>query len=73
MTLVNYSNAPATEADVTPCDHAAVLPDFDPKQAETLPARAIRERWPRFHGRCPTCGEEVIAYHSFLHYLYGGW
>lgn len=33
----------------------------------------IRTKWPRFWGKCPGCGQQVIAYASAAHYTYGDW
>jgi hypothetical protein len=46
---------------------------FDPKAARGLRAGEVRQRWPRLCARCPNCGDNVIAYASFQHYIAGDW
>lgn len=55
------------------CGHLAVVPPFDGQAAEGLPSWRVRERWPRFFGVCPDCGEKVICYASTAHCLAGDW
>lgn len=55
------------------CAHASVMPTFDQDAASGLSAAEVKKRWPRFMGSCPECGDSVILYHSFAHYLYGDW
>lgn len=49
-----------------------VLP-FDEEAAKTMTASEVRVRYPRFFGRCSSCGYYGIAYSSFAHYIYGDW
>ena len=57
------------------CAHASVRPFFDQEAYEMggLSWQQVRERWPRFQGQCPDCGENVIAYFDFAHYMAGNW
>lgn len=58
---------------IAPCEHEAIAVTFDKEAARDLSTTEIRERWPRFLGNCPTCGERLIKYASYEHYLYGDW
>jgi hypothetical protein len=57
------------------CKHAPLMARvaFDPKAARGLRAGEVRQRWPRLCARCPNCGDNVIAYASFQHYIAGDW
>ena len=55
------------------CEHAASMPAFDEDAARDLDAHEVRKRWPRFFGRCAGCGEQVILYASWAHYIGGDW
>lgn len=55
------------------CEHPCVVPDFDERAAEGMTSDQVRERWPRYHGRCPDCGFYGALYASFKHYLAGDW
>ena len=55
------------------CEHTSVMPEFDDVEARQLSTTEVRKRWPRFMGRCPTCGEQVILYASVRHYIHGDW
>lgn len=70
-----YSNPAPTKFDMCQgeCDHAASMPKFDKIAAEGLGSYEVRERWPRFMGNCAECGQMVILYESFEHYLMGDW
>lgn len=58
-------------ADKQECKHEKVMPAFDIEAAKDLPAREVRQRWPRFSGLCPDCGYEGILYASFEQYIMG--
>ncbi len=55
------------------CKHESAMPQFDEQAAAGLDADEVRKRWPRFFGNCPDCGEQLIAYASFHHYIAGDW
>jgi hypothetical protein len=64
---------PEATAPQPKCDHAAATPAFDHAASRGLPVHEVRRRWPRFFGPCPTCGERLIAYASWEHYVAGDW
>lgn len=70
-----YSDPAPTKFDLChgECDHAGTTPAFDKEAAKDLGPHEIRERWPRFMGACAECGQLVISYASFEHYLMGDW
>lgn len=55
------------------CEHPKTIPAFDAAAALGLSSREVKRKWPRFFGNCPDCGEQVIGYASFEHYLSGDW
>lgn len=55
------------------CPHPQCQVTFDPAAAQKLTVEEIRKRWPRFYGPCPDCGQQMIVYASFSHYIYGDW
>lgn len=57
------------------CPHARCTPPagFDEPASRDLSSDEVRERWPRFFGRCPDCGETVIGYASLAHCIAGDW
>jgi len=55
------------------CKHEAVLPQFDWETAQTMTPTEVRKKFPRFHGVCPGCNEQVVVYASYEHYLSGDW
>lgn len=55
------------------CEHVGVPVAYDSDEAKTMDSLAIRKRFPRFHGNCPDCGQQLIKYASFEHYIAGDW
>lgn len=55
------------------CEHPLTAVTFDEEASKGLSSQEIRKRWPRFHGPCPDCGETMIVYASYLHYVMGDW
>jgi hypothetical protein len=55
------------------CAHPNLPVRYDSEQARGLSAHEVRERFPRFYGPCPDCGEVMIGYASFEHYIAGDW
>lgn len=55
------------------CLHAKCTPEFDLEMAKGMTSDEVRQRFPRFNGRCPECGSQMIIYASFEHYLSGDW
>ncbi len=53
------------------CTHAKCMPEFNEEEAEKMTAKQIREKYPRFQGICPDCGEQLIMYASTKQYIYG--
>jgi hypothetical protein len=60
-------------ADSAPCKHEKCTPAFDSEKARGMDAYWVRENYPRFYGRCPDCGEQMISYASMEHYVAGDW
>jgi len=40
---------------------------------EKMPAAEVQQKYPRYWGDCEDCGQEVILYGSYTHYLAGDW
>lgn len=57
------------------CRHRQCAPPhgFDEDASTELEPAVIRERWPRFEGKCPDCGIQVIQYVSAAHLIAGDW
>jgi hypothetical protein len=56
------------------CQHENTpVPLFDKDAAAGLQPKEVRERWPRGVGPCPDCGDTVIVYANWVHYVYGDW
>ena len=55
------------------CAHEKSMPKFDEAAAAGMDTAEVRKKYPRFMGKCPECGEMVILYASFAHYVYGDW
>ena len=69
----DHSTTIADYESTTLCAHDSVSVEFDKEAAGKLSVIEIRERWPRFVGRCPDCKCQLIKYASSEHYLYGDW
>lgn len=59
--------------DPKECTHEKVTPTVTDEQLKGLDAGEVRARYPRFVGKCPDCGTELIAYASRYHYMAGDW
>lgn len=55
------------------CRHESVMPKVSDDQLEGLSADEVREKYPRFFGVCPDCGQRLILYASAMHYVAGDW
>ena len=55
------------------CEHTSVMPTYDSEEAKGKTAMEVREKWPRFFGVCPDCGQQAILYASFEQYVMGDW
>jgi hypothetical protein len=55
------------------CKHLKCLPEFDKSTAQKMSVSEIRKAFPRFSGICPDCGNNVMVYASYEHYLMGDW
>lgn len=57
----------------TNCKHLSVMHNYGltDEQWFKLSPRAVRERYPRFEGRCPDCNQLVIVYDGWPHYIAG--
>lgn len=53
------------------CKHESVMPTVTDEELRGLSAREVRTSYPRFFGTCPDCGQELILYASYMHYLAG--
>ena len=56
--------------NTNPCNHGCT---FDKDQCKGLSAKQVRQKYPRFEGKCETCGYDGIYYDSYAHYIYGDW
>ena len=61
------------ETTIKSCDHDSVKVDFDKEKASNMTVGELRDKYPRFHGKCPDCGCDLIKYASIEHYLMGDW
>lgn len=61
------------QSDTTTCEHKNLPVYFDAEKSRGLTANQVRNDYPRFHGKCPDCGETMIGYASFEHYIAGDW
>lgn len=61
------------EIPANTCTHPQVMPQYRDADFENLSASEIKQKFPRFFGQCPDCGEQVILYSSTLHYIAGDW
>lgn len=52
------------------CKHESCLVFFDLDQAKKMKKSEIREKYPRFFGKCQDCKVEIIKYASKAHYVY---
>lgn len=55
------------------CQTCKVEFDLDLASTLGLESYEVRNRWPRWFGKCNDCGYEGIRYASFAHYVYGDW
>jgi hypothetical protein len=55
------------------CRHTGAAVEYDPEKARGLDAHEVRKLYPRFSGRCPDCGCQLIKYASTEHYVMGDW
>ena len=56
------------------CDHPNIeRPEFDPERAKGLSAYEVRKLFPRKMVRCPDCGDTILMYASWQHYVAGDW
>lgn len=55
------------------CTHPQCSPAFDGNNVRGMTAIEVRVLYPRFSGVCPDCGQRVIVYASFEHYIAGDW
>ena len=55
------------------CKHEKVAPKYKDEDFKGLREYEVRIRFPRFWGRCPDCGQHVILYSSYSHYIAGDW
>lgn len=63
---------PGAQRDLS-CLHAQHIPRFDAKACERLSAEQARKDFPRFEGKCLSCGQEVRIYASLEHVKRIGW
>lgn len=59
--------------DPANCEHKNINVPYDPVEAKNMTAEEIKLKFPRFWGNCPDCGQPMIAYASFEHYIAGDW
>jgi hypothetical protein len=53
------------------CGHDEHMPVY--KEDLRMSSVLVRIKYPRFVGKCLRCGENVILYASFGHYIAGDW
>ena len=58
---------------VVDCAHLAHLPHYNAAACQQESPGNVRIKYPRYEGVCSTCRQPVRVYHSFEHYLAGGW
>lgn len=60
--------------DNEPCTHRRLpLPIFDEKKARRMTRAEIKRNYPRTAAVCPDCGNTVVLYASYVHYIAGDW
>lgn len=52
------------------CEHPV---SFDPIAAMGMTSDEVKERFPRWSGKCPKCGYQGVLYASREHMLAGDW
>lgn len=55
------------------CEHKSAIPQIEDEELKGLSSQEVRKRYPRFSGKCPDCGCQLVAYASWMHYLAGDW
>lgn len=61
-------------ANLDTCKHPNLPPvPFDEEASKNLDADEVRKRWPRKTQTCPDCGDTIICYASYMHYIQGDW
>lgn len=55
------------------CEHKNLPVKFDSDAAKNMSDAEVRKHFPRFYGACPDCGQVMIGYASFEHYIAGDW
>jgi hypothetical protein len=55
------------------CKHNNLPVKYDAEDCKDKDDAYVREHYPRFYGPCPDCGEVMIGYASFEHYVAGDW
>jgi len=56
--------------DEVGCKHEKCIPDYE---SGSMSSDEVVKKYPRFDGICPDCGNHVIVYNSFEHYIAGDW
>ena len=70
------SESEETEEEKKQRECTAHIPVFDLEEYNKTPNMSsfeVKEKWPRFFGKCAECGYYGIAYASFEHYIAGDW
>lgn len=56
------------------CEHPRVSePAFDGPASVGLAPDEVRKRWPRVEEECPDCGNTILRYADFRHFIAGDW
>lgn len=55
------------------CKHENLPVKYDAADCTGKDEWYVREKYPRFYGACPDCGQVMIGYASTEHYLAGDW
>ena len=63
----------AAPSDTPACKHEGATVEFDCEASKGLSDSEVRRRWLLFDGYCHDCGQQLIKYASFEHYISGDW
>ena len=65
-------SAPSLDGSVG-CKHENLPVKYDSADCAGKGDAYVRKNYPRFYGPCPDCGENMIGYASFEHFVAGDW
>jgi hypothetical protein len=73
MKKYNMNTFGTFEKSINDCKHEKHIPKFDSELAKNMSWIEVREKFPRYYGKCEECGESLIAYASTEHFVMGDW